>query len=76
MREISKKVQESRLKWNGHVVRSGQEKDGDRGAAERLRGRPRRMWLNNIRNDLSERGSTGTGGIELCLTKHRHLVNM
>ena len=32
--EISKKVQESRLKWYGHVLRRicGQEGDGDGGA--------------------------------------------
>ena len=37
MGEISKKVQESRLKSYGHVVRRicGQESDGDGGAGEK-----------------------------------------
>ena len=36
--EISKKVQESRLKWNGHVLRRRirrQDSDGDGGAGEK-----------------------------------------
>ena len=54
--EISKKVQESRLKWYGHVLR----REGKRVMAmevpgKRRRGRPKWRWLDNIRNDLSER---------------------
>ena len=57
--EISKKVQESRLKWYGHVLRRRirrQESDGDGGAGEKKRRRPKQRWLDSIRNDLSERG--------------------
>ena len=59
--EISKKVQESRLKWYGHVSRREDEYVGKRvlGMAvpgKRRRGRPKRRWMDNIRNDLSERG--------------------
>ena len=40
--EISKKVQESRLKWNEHALRREeecwQESDGDGGAGKRRRG--------------------------------------
>ena len=59
--EISKKVKESRLKWYGHV--SGREDEyvgkrvmGMEVPGKRRRGRPKRRWLDNIRNDLSERG--------------------
>ena len=56
--EISKKVQESRLKW--HVLRREEEYVGKRVMVievpgKRRRGRPKRRWLDSIRNDLSER---------------------
>ena len=59
--EISKKVQESRLKWYGHVLRREDEYVGKRVMGmevpgKRRRGRPKRRWLDSIRNDLSERG--------------------
>ena len=58
--EISKKVQESRLKWYGHVLRREDEYVGKRVMAmevsgNKRRGRPKRRWLDSIRNDLSER---------------------
>ena len=58
--EISKKVQESRLKWFGQVLRREDEYIGKRVMAmevpgKRRRGRPKRRWLDSIRNDLSER---------------------
>ena len=58
MGEISKKVQESMLKWCGHVLRR-EENVGKRVMVmevlgKRTRGRPKRRWLDNIRNDLSE----------------------
>ena len=60
MEEISKKVQESRLKWYGHVLRGEDEYVGKRVMpmevlGKRRRGRPKRGWLDSIRNDLSER---------------------
>ena len=63
MGEISKKVKESRLKWCEVVYACiekgiricGQNNDGDRGAGEKQDiGIPKWMWLDNIRNDLSE----------------------
>ena len=33
-----------------------EESIGDGGAGEKMRGRPKRRWMDNIRNDLSERG--------------------
>ena len=61
---ISKKAQESRLKWYGHalkreegyVVKRLMVMDVPR---NRRRGRPKKMWLDNIRNDLSERELSG-----------------
>ena len=60
MGEISKKVQESRLKWYGHILRREDEYVGKRVMVmevpgKRRRGRPKRRWLDNIRNDLAER---------------------
>ena len=59
--EISKNVQESRLKWYGHVSRREDEYVGKRVMGmevpgKRRRGRPKRRWLDSIKNDLSERG--------------------
>ena len=58
--EISKKVQESRLKWYRHVLRREDEYLGKRVMpmevpGNRRRGRPKRRWLASIRNYLSER---------------------
>ena len=59
VREISKKVQESRLKWYGHVLRREDEYVGKRVMrmvpGKRRRGRPKLGWLDSIRNELSER---------------------
>ena len=64
MGEISTKVQEGRLKWYGHVSRREDEYVGKRVMGmevpgKRRRGRPKRRWLDNIRNDLSERELSG-----------------
>ena len=53
------KVQESRLKWYGYVLRKEDEYVGKRVmmmevSGKRRRARPKRRWLDNIRNDLSE----------------------
>ena len=58
--EISKKVQESRLKEYGHVLRREEEYVGKRVMAmevpgKRRRGRPKRRWMDTIGNDLSEK---------------------
>ena len=62
--EISKKVQESRLKSYGHVSRREDEYVGKivmgmEVPGKRRRGRPKRRWLDSIMNDLSERGLSG-----------------
>ena len=53
-------MQESRLKWYGHVLRREDEYVGKRMMAmevpgNRRRGRTKRRWLDSIRNDLLER---------------------
>ena len=58
--EISKKVQESRLKWYVHVLKREDEYVGKRVMGmevpgKRRRGRPLRRWLDSIRDDLSDR---------------------
>ena len=54
--EISKKVQEIRLKWYGHVLRREDKRVmAMEVPGKRRRGRPKRRWLDSIRNDLSER---------------------
>ena len=62
--EISKKVQESRLKWYGHVSRREDEYVGKRVMGMEVprkirRGRPKRRWSDSIRIDLSERELSG-----------------
>ena len=58
--EISKKVQESRLKWYGHVLRREDEYVGKRVMwmevpGKRRRRRPKRRWMDTIGNDLPEK---------------------
>ena len=60
MGEITKKVQERRLKWYGHVMR--REKHYVRRRAmvmkvqgRRKRGRPKRRWLDNVKDDIKEK---------------------
>ena len=62
--EISKKVQESRLKWYRHVLRREEKHVGKimmvmEVPGKRRRGRPNRRWLDNNKNDLSERELSG-----------------
>ena len=61
--EISKKIQERRLQWYGHVRRReedyvgkrvmGMEVEGVRG-----RGRPKRRWMDCVREDMERKGLT------------------
>ena len=52
-------MQESRLKWYGHVLRREDEYVGKivmgMEVPGKRRGRSKRRWLDSIRNDLSER---------------------
>ena len=54
-------VIKSRMRWDGHVARMGEEREVHRfllGKPEGRRplGRPRRRWVDNIKKDLQEVG--------------------
>ena len=59
-----------------------QEGDGDGGAGERRRGRPKRRWVDSIRNDLSERELSGEDAqdrvayMEASNKKHRPCIKV
>ena len=61
--EITKKVQERRLKWYVHVMRREEHYVGRRAMkmkvqGKRKRGRPERRWLDKVKDDvkLKEKG--------------------
>ena len=61
MGEITKKVQERRLKWYGHVMRKEEHYVGRRAMVikvqgRRKRGRPKRRWLDKVKDDTKEKG--------------------
>ena len=61
MGEITKKVQERRLKWYGHVMKREEHYVG-RMAMEikvqgrRKGGRPKRRWFDKVKDDIKEKG--------------------
>ena len=60
--EIAKKVQERRLKW--YVIRREEHYVGRRMMEmkvqrRRKRGRPKRRWLDRVRDDIKEKGLSG-----------------
>ena len=80
--EKSKKVQESRLKWYGHVLRREEDYVGKRVMGmevpwKRRRGRPTRRWLDNIKKDLSERELSGEEAQDRVQWRHliRHIYS-
>ena len=63
MGENTKKVQERRFKWNGHVMRREEHYVGRRAMVmkvglqgRRKRGRPKRRWLDKVKDDIIENG--------------------
>ncbi len=58
---IAKTVQERRLKWYGHVMRREEHHVGRRAVEmkvqwRRKRGRPKRRWLDTVKDDIKEKG--------------------
>ena len=61
MGEITKKVQERRLKWYGHVMRREEHYIGRRAMVMKVQwirdgGRPKRRWLDKVKDDIKEKG--------------------
>ena len=61
MGEITKKVQERRLKWYVHVMRREEHYVGRRAMVmkvqvRRKRARPKRSWLDKVKDDIKEKG--------------------
>ena len=62
--EISKKVQERRMRWYGHVLRRDEEYVGKRATGievqgSRRRGRPKKRWADYVKDDRREKGLPG-----------------
>jgi len=62
--DISKKIQENRLQWYGHVMRRTNDYVVRRVMAMEVegkggRGRPRRKWMDRVKKDLGEKGLSG-----------------
>jgi hypothetical protein len=79
---IIRMIKSRRLRWVGHVARMGERKNAYRilvGKPEGKRplGRPRQMWVDNIKMDLRDIGWDGMGWIELAQDRDqwRALVN-
>ena len=58
---ITKKVQERRLKWYGHVTRREEHYVGRRAMVMKVQGRsrigrPKRRWLDKLKDDIKEKG--------------------
>jgi hypothetical protein len=58
-------IKSKRMRWAGHVARMGEKRNAYRilvGKPEGKRplGRPRRMWVDNIKMDLREIGWEGS----------------
>jgi hypothetical protein len=71
-----------RMRWAGHVARMGEKRNAYRilvGKPEGKRplGRPRLMWVDNIKIDLREIGWDGMDSIDLAQDRdqYRALVN-
>ena len=61
---ISKKVQECRKRWYGHVMRRDEEYAGKRVMGIEVqgsgrRGRPKKRWADRVKGDLREKGLSG-----------------
>jgi hypothetical protein len=69
-------IKSRRMRWAGHVARTGEKRNVYRllvGKPEgkRLRGRPRRRWMDNIKIDLLEIGVNVVDSIGLAQDRYR-----
>ena len=75
---IGKKIQESRLRWFGHVQRRGEDYVGNRVKnmeieGLRKRGRPKMRWKDKVAEDLREKGWKREETLDRHLWKRRIL---
>jgi hypothetical protein len=73
---IIRLIKSRRMRWTGHVARTGKMRNGYRllvGKPEGKRplGRPRRRWVDNIRMDLREVGWGDVDWIGLAQDRNR-----
>ena len=59
--ETTKKVQERRSKWYGHVRRTEEHYVGRRAMVMKVQGRrkrarPKKIWLDKVKDDIKEKG--------------------
>ena len=71
--ETTKKVQQRRLKWYGHVTRKEEHYVGRRAMVmkvglqgRRKRGRPNRRWLGRVKDDIKEKGQSTDDALRPC----------
>ena len=68
--DITGKIQESRLRWLGHVVRRDDAYVGKRirrmQVGRKKRGRPRRRWEDCVKEDMKERGISESEALDRC----------
>jgi hypothetical protein len=79
---IIKIIKSRIMRWAGHVERIGEKRNAyrlmvERPEGERLLGRPRRRWVDNIKMDLGKIGWSDVDWIGLALNKDhlRALLN-
>jgi hypothetical protein len=70
------RIIKSRMRWAGHVARMTEKRDAymlfmGKSEGKRPLGRPRRMWVDNIRMDLGEVGWGNVGWIGLAQDRNR-----
>jgi len=70
------RVIKSRMRWAGHVARTGKKRDVnrvlvDKSEGQRSLGRPRHRWEDNMKMDLQEVGCRGMDWIELAQYRDR-----
>jgi transposase InsO family protein len=73
---VIRRIKSRRMRWEGLVARMGEKRNAYRllvGKPEGRRpiGRPRRMWVDNIRMDLGEVGWGGVDWIGLAKDRNR-----
>jgi hypothetical protein len=71
---IIRTMKSRRMRWAGHVARMGEKRNAYRilvgkPDGKRPLGRPRRMWVKNIKMNLSEIGWDGMDWIDLAQDK-------